>query len=167
MNHQPCSRFWQGTTLLLVCQFLSIVDGSPLIANDKSDDREKLAKVLTKILSTQAAAWNNADIDGFMEHYWKSDKLTFSSGGTTTRGWKATIARYKKRYPTPERMGRLTFDHLEFVALSDSTALVLGQWHLARNPDNPVGNFSLVFRRFDGKWVIIHDHSSSLEASDP
>jgi hypothetical protein len=64
-------------------------------------------------------------------------------------------------------MGRLTFDHLEFVALSDSTALVLGQWHLARNPDNPGGNFSLVFRRFDGKWVIIHDHSSSLEASDP
>jgi beta-aspartyl-peptidase (threonine type) len=163
MNQRPSSCFWQGTTILLACQFLSIVDGSPLIADDKVNDGEKLAQVLTKILTTQASAWNKADINGFMDHYWKSEQLTFSSGGKTTRGWKATIARYKKRYPTAKKMGRLTFDHLEFVALSDSVALVLGQWHLARDTDNLGGNFSLVFRRIDGRWVIIHDHSSNLE----
>jgi len=167
MNQRLRSCFWQGTTILLACQFLPIVDGSRLIANDKANHGEKLAQVLTKILSTQASAWNNADIDGFMDHYWKSEQLTFSSGGKTTRGWKATIARYKRRYPTPTEMGRLTFDHLEFVALSDSAALVLGEWHLARDTDDVGGNFSLVFRRIDGRWVIIHDHSSSLEASDP
>jgi len=44
------------------------------------------------ILTDQAAAWNRADINGFMEHYWKSDKLTFSSSGKTTRGWASTKA---------------------------------------------------------------------------
>ncbi len=166
MNQRPRFCFWLGTTIFLACQFLFIAHESPLLAQDKTSDNKKLAQVLTNVLAIQAKAWNNADIDGFMEHYWKSEQLTFSSGGKTTRGWTATIARYKKRYPTPEKMGRLTFDHIECVALSDATALVLGQWHLARNVDNVEGNFSLVFRRIDGHWVIIHDHSSSLEPSD-
>ncbi len=167
MNRRPRRCFCWGTAIFLACQFLSIVDGCPLFAKDKANDGEKLAQVLTKVLATQAKAWNKADIDGFMKPYWKSEQLTFSSGGKTTRGWKATIARYKKRYPTPAKMGRLTFDHLEFVALGDLTALVLGEWHLDRDADDIGGNFSLVFRRIDGHWVIIHDHSSSLDESDP
>src|SRR5262245_17727403 len=42
------------------------------------------------ILRAQADAWNRGDIDGFMAHYWKSEQLTFSSGGETQRGWTAT-----------------------------------------------------------------------------
>jgi beta-aspartyl-peptidase (threonine type) len=167
MNQHPRISFWQATSILLACPLLAIVAGSPLPADDNTVAGGNIAEILTKILTTQASAWNNADIDGFMKHYWKSEQLTFSSGGQTTRGWKATIARYKKRYPTPEKMGRLTFDHLEFVTLSDSSALVLGHWHLARDSDNLGGNFSLVFRRLDGRWLIIHDHSSSLDDSDP
>jgi len=166
MNQRPRKCVWHGTTILLVCQFLCIVAGSPLSAHDEAVDGEKLDHVLTNVLATQARAWNNADIEGFMEHYWKSEQLTFSSGGKTTRGWQATMTRYKKRYATPEKMGRLTFDHLEFVALGDSTALVLGQWHLERAAKNIGGNFSLVFRRLDARWLIIHDHTSSLDASD-
>ncbi|MDP6555441.1 MAG: nuclear transport factor 2 family protein [Pirellulaceae bacterium] len=167
MNQRPHTCFWQGTTILLACQFLSIVNGSPLSADDEPVDVEKLSRVLTNVLAVQSSAWNDADIEGFMEHYWKSEQLTFSSGDKTTRGWQATIARYKKRYTTPEKMGHLTFDHLEFVALSDSTALVLGQWHLKRDTENIGGNFSLVFRRIDARWLIIHDHTSSLDTEDP
>src|SRR5688572_27618313 len=67
------------------------------------------AKEIKAMLSRQAEAWNRGDIDGFMEHYWKSDELTFSSGGQTTRGWKSTKEDYQRRYPTREKMGRLTF----------------------------------------------------------
>ena len=118
-----------------------------------------LLDALEDILQTQAAAWNRGDIDAFMDHYWKSEDLTFSSGGKTTRGWQTTKDNYKRRYPTRDQMGKLTFDQLEVFPLGDTAALLLGHWHLDRT--NPVGgNFSLVFRKIDGAWVIVHDHTS-------
>ena len=118
---------------------------------------------LRSLLMQQADAWNRGDIDAFMEHYWKSDDLTFSAGGQTTRGWQRTKENYQRRYPTREKMGRLTFSDLEITPLGDSAALVLGRWQLQRD-DAPVGgNFSLVCRKIDGQWVIVHDHTSKVE----
>jgi len=121
------------------------------------------AKEIEAVLSRQAEAWNRGDIDGFMEHYWKSNELTFSSGGQTTRGWKSTKENYQRRYPTREKMGRLTFSELEITPLGESAALVLGRWRLARDEAPVGGNFSLVCRKIDGKWVIVHDHTSKGE----
>ena len=118
------------------------------------------AKEIEAVLSRQAEAWNRGDIDGFMEHYWKSEALTFSSGGQTTRGWKSTKENYQRRYPTQEKMGRLTFSELEITTLGENAALVLGHWRLARDESPVGGNFSLVCRKIDGKWVIVHDHTS-------
>jgi beta-aspartyl-peptidase (threonine type) len=116
------------------------------------------------ILTQQADAWNRGDIDAFMQHYWKSDELTFSAGGQTTRGWQSTKENYQRRYPTREKMGQLTFSHLEITPLGDSAALVLGRWRLDREPSPVGGNFSLVCRKIDGRWLIIHDHTSRSEA---
>jgi ketosteroid isomerase-like protein len=121
---------------------------------------DELSDRLENILSQQVAAWNRGDIDAFMEHYWKSDQLAFSSGGRTTLGWQMTKENYKRRYPTRERMGHLTFDSLEVSPLGDAAALMLGRWHLDRDPAPVGGNFSLIFRRIDGRWVIVHDHTS-------
>jgi beta-aspartyl-peptidase (threonine type) len=95
-----------------------------------------------------------------MQHYWKSDQLTFSSGGQTQRGWAATMQRYRERYPTPEKMGKLRFSELEVQPLESTAALVLGRWHLSRVGEEVEGNFSLVFRLIDGRWKIVHDHTS-------
>lgn len=111
-------------------------------------------------LTKQTAAWNKGDIDAFMETYWKSDELTFSSGGKTTRGWTATRDRYKQKYTSPELMGKLTFSELEVSVFDHSTALVLGRWHLERK-EAVGGNFSLVLRKIADRWLIIHDHTSA------
>ena len=142
--------YLDGNTMLTIRENAQLRFGRP------TDD---LFDELEDVLQKQAAAWNRGDIDGFMEHYWKSDDLTFSSGGKTTRGWQTTKDNYKLRYPTRERMGRLTFDQLEAFPLGETAALLLGHWHLDRT--GPVGgNFSLVFRKIDGAWVIVHDHTS-------
>jgi beta-aspartyl-peptidase (threonine type) len=88
--------------------------------------------------------------------------LTFSSNGKTTRGWQATLAGYLERYPTREKMGRLTLNGLEITPLGDAAALVLGQWKLDGLSEPVGGNFTLVFRKIDGRWVIVHDHTSRL-----
>lgn len=114
------------------------------------------------VIATQAAAWNDGDLDAFMEHYWKDDRLSFSAGGRTVRGWQATLDNYRRRYPTKDAMGKLKFSELELQPLGDDAALVLGRWQVqpAGGGAERGGNFSLVFRRIDGRWVIVHDHTS-------
>ncbi len=134
--------------------------------------RGSVDRDIRAMLERQDEAWNRGDIEAFMEHYLKSDELSFSSGGTTTRGWQATLDGYKRRYPSAERMGHLTFSELEIHPLGSGAALALGRWHLDREPNPVGGNFSLVLRRMGGRWVIVHDHTSRSEtppkdASEP
>lgn len=126
---------------------------------------DDLSGQLHGILATQQAAWNRGDIPAFMQAYWNSPELTFSSGGKTTRGWQATLDRYTKRYPDRATMGVLNFESLESYQLDTNAAMTLGVWKLDR--DNPAeGNFSLVWKKIDGQWKIVHDHSSSLQPSN-
>jgi beta-aspartyl-peptidase (threonine type) len=111
-------------------------------------------------LQRQAEAWNRGDIEAFMVAYWKSAALTFSSGGETTRGWNETLTRYRTRYPDRETMGMLHFSDLETEMLGPDAALTLGRWSLERR-EKAEGNFTLVWRKIDGAWKIIHDHSSA------
>ncbi len=122
-------------------------------------DRWSINEEIVNALTNQAAAWNAGDIGAFMEPYWHSPELTFSSGGRVTRGWEATLANYRERYPTREAMGHLTFTDLEVTRLDDKAALVLGRWKLER--EEPIGGtFTLVLRRDAGRWTIVHDHTS-------
>lgn len=146
--------------ILVILMFLG---GSSAAVGQASESTDALSRELTSILTSQSHAWNRGDIDAFMTAYWNSDKLSFSSGGKTTRGWTATRDGYKKRYPTKERMGQLTFSNLEISRLGAKAALVLGNWRLRRTSDSPGGNFSLVFRKLQGAWLIVHDHTSLLE----
>lgn len=117
------------------------------------------------ILQRQAAAWNRGDIQTFMQDYWQSDQLTFSSGGQTRHGWKETRDRYLARYPNREAMGTLRFSLDRIDTLANDAALVLGQWDLERSAGPIGGNFSLVFRRIGGRWLIVHDHTSGRESA--
>jgi ketosteroid isomerase-like protein len=112
------------------------------------------------VMTTQAAAWNRGDIDGFMQGYWRSEKLVFASGDSVTRGWQPTLERYKKNYDSKAKMGELAFTDLEVNVLSKDAAVVLGSWSLKREKDNPKGKFTLIFRRVKEGWRIVHDHTS-------
>ena len=73
------------------------------------------------------------------------------------------LARYKRDYPTRERMGITTFSDIEVRMVRDDVAIVLGRFHLAR-PDehgcNASGVFSLVFAKTGAGWKILLDHTS-------
>jgi beta-aspartyl-peptidase (threonine type) len=133
-------------------------------AGAASNEHEGAAvrKAVEEVLRLQQEAWNRGDVDAFVEHYWNSEDVTFSGGGKTTRGWTATRDRYRERYPTREQMGRLTLSNLEITPLGDAAAMCLGEWRLERQSEPVGGNFTLVFRQIDKRWVIIHDHTSRL-----
>ena len=112
------------------------------------------------VLDAQRDAWNKGDIEGYMDGYERSDKITFISGDNLTRGWQTVHDRYQKNYNTREKMGTLTFSDIETTLLSKDTAKVTGRWHLKRANDEPHGRFTLILRRTKQGWKIIHDHTS-------
>ena len=124
--------------------------------NAQIDDK----KAIIQVLSEQANAWNDGDIKGYMEGYWKSDSLLFTSGGNIQRGWKATLEKYKRSYDTKLKMGKLQFSDLEIYVLSPTSAWVFGRWELLRSEDHPNGVFTLVMKKLPEGWRIVHDHTS-------
>jgi len=117
---------------------------------------------IQRVLDDQAAAWNKGDLPGFMKGYLESDDLSFFSGNANTKGWKATLERYQKKYQGDgKEMGKLTFDELSIEMLGNDHALVRGRFRLQLKSDNPTGIFTLVMRKTPAGWRIIHDHTST------
>lgn len=132
----------------------------------EADQHDQTKKTILALFQKQVQAWNDGDLEKFMETYWKSPHLTFSGGGKTTRGWQQTLDRYRKSYSSKKLMGHLTFSDFEVIVLGPQSALALGKWKLKREQDAPEGNFSVVLKKIKGRWVIIHDHSSTLEPDE-
>ena len=120
--------------------------------NDEIEVRNLLAK--------QSAAWNRGDIDAFMVGYWENDSLMFIGKSGITYGYKNTLANYKKNYPDTTVMGKLTFTLIQLKQLSPEYFHVTGKYYLTRTIGDASGHFTLMFRKINGKWVVISDHSS-------
>jgi ketosteroid isomerase-like protein len=118
------------------------------------------ASAITAVLSSQQSAWNEGDIRAFMDGYWNSPDVTFSSSSGVSRGWQSVYTRYQQRYPSQAAMGRLDFSNLEIRSLGPASTLVLGKWHLTLASGDLRGVFSLVFQKFPEGWKIVHDHTS-------
>lgn len=112
------------------------------------------------VLEAQQNAWNEGNIDEFMKGYWKSDQLTFTGSRGVTYGWEETLYNYKKGYPNKEVMGKLQFDVIELRPLSKDTYHMIGKFTLFREADTPSGYFTLIWKKIDGQFYIISDHTS-------
>lgn len=112
------------------------------------------------VLAKQNAAWNRGDIDAFMVGYWEHDSLMFIGKSGVTYGYKNTLTNYKKNYPDTTTMGKLTFTIIKVKQLSPEYFHVTGKYYLTRTIGDASGHFTLLFRKMNGKWVIISDHSS-------
>lgn len=118
---------------------------------------------IISVIDAQQSAWNSGDIEGFMEGYQRGDGLRFASGGKVNTGWQPTLDGYLTRYPDRATMGELAFTDLEVTPLDADDALVFGRWALKRETDRPNGLFTLHFKKVDGEWRIVSDHTSSAE----
>ena len=112
-------------------------------------------------MKVQENDWNKADIDAFMEGYWKSEDLSFISSRGPTYGWNHTKENYKKGYPTEDSMGKLKFDIIKLDPISADAYYMIGKFTLERMSDRPTGHFTLLWRKIGGKWLITSDHTSS------
>jgi hypothetical protein len=122
--------------------------------------QDKNEQAIRKVLQDQTGAWNRGNIDEFMKGYWKNDSLKFIGKSGVTYGYNETLSGYKKRYSDTAQMGKLFFDLLEIKRLSPDYYFILGKWFLKRSVGDIGGYYTLLFRKINGKWVIVADHTS-------
>jgi len=115
---------------------------------------------IRKVLDEQIEEWNKGNIEGFMQGYWRSDSLMFIGKSGINWGWQKTLDNYRKNYPDTIAMGQLSYDIILVKELSPEYYYVVGKWMLTRSIGNLGGHYNLLFRKLNGQWLIIADHSS-------
>lgn len=150
------SRFKQNSYLQtmkkLTLVFFLILSSFLSQAQDK--------QAILTVMHNQELAWNRADVEGFMQGYWKSDSLVFVGKTAPAYGWQTTLDNYKKRYPGKAAMGQLKFTIMQVKVLDAANAFVLGGWHLKRVKGDLGGYYTLWFKKIKGEWKIVCDHTS-------
>ena len=125
--------------------------------NQPTSDAEK---VIDDLLFEQQSAWDEGNIKSFMKAYWVSDSLKFIGAKGITYGYNQTYEGYQKRYPDKAAMGNLKFEILNMSKLSEDAIHMVGKWDLTREMGDIGGHFTLVWRKLDGEWLIVSDHTS-------
>ena len=144
---------------ILIATILVFTSCASRIGEGDNDFEQSKEQVL-EALSSQENSWNNGDIDGFMKGYWNNDSLMFVSGDRVSYGWQKVTDNYKKTYNSKELMGELTFKVIKTDQLSNDALLVVGSWSLDRGEMDIEGKFSLLWRKINGEWKIVIDHTS-------
>jgi ketosteroid isomerase-like protein len=115
---------------------------------------------IRSILDRQVAAWNSGDLRAFMNGYWENDSLMYIGKGGVTYGYASTLQSYIRNYGDTARMGKLSFQLLHVQRLAADVYFVVGKWSLRRSAGDTGGHYTLVWRKINGRWVIVSDHSS-------
>jgi len=138
--------------LLLLIFFCSLAVKAQTI-----QDKQKILRILDR----QTNAWNGGNVVDFMNGYWESDSLMYIGKTGVTYGYQATLARYKKNYPDKSTMGTLKFEIIKVNFMAKNICFVVGKWHLTRPEKGDLGgHYTLLWRKMNGQWVIVADHSS-------
>lgn len=124
-------------------------------------NRTEEGKAVVKVLMDQQDAWNETNLEGYLDGYWDNEKVRFVTNSKILNGLDEIREMYQKGYDSPEKFGVLTFDIQVVDVLSADLAMVVGKYQLKReNEKRRVGRFTLLFRKINGEWKVIQDHTS-------
>jgi len=162
-KEQPLIHELMNRSLHALCLSVFVVFSvliSCTSANNYQEFRSEDRSAILKTLADQQDAWNQGDVEKFMEGYWKSDSLQFIGSDGLNFGWLQTLDHYKEVYPDTIAMGKLSFDILRINPVSSNAAYLTGTFFLKRQIGDLKGIFTIVLRKFDNQWLIVYDHTS-------
>ena len=117
------------------------------------------------MLANAARNWNRGDLDAFVEDYLPGAQTTYIGSRGVLRGPEAIRAAYAPRFAPGAVRDSLSFELLDVDPLSSDLTNVVATYILARRVGardsvTARGPTSLLMRRVNGRWRIVHDHSS-------
>ncbi|MFQ5890888.1 MAG: YybH family protein [Gemmatimonadota bacterium] len=129
-----------------------------------SPDAAQLAlyTAIEEMLAEAAEAWNRGELEGFMDGYLQSPLTTYIGSSGLVVGFDSIRARFTGFFEPGAERGHLAFEALRVRRLGAEHALATARYILRRDEGvTSSGPFTLVLRRVEGKWKIIHDQTSS------
>ena len=153
-------KYFAAIAIALSCfSCISIKADVTTETTHKSKSNELAEAGIRLVMHDQEIAWNNHDMEGFMQGYWKSDSLKFYGSNGLTKGWQNTLDNYKKGYPTKAESGTLNFVINDVSKIEGDNYWVMGEYHLKRDVGDADGVFIIIFKMINGEWKIIADMS--------
>jgi beta-aspartyl-peptidase (threonine type) len=156
---QRAARFAAGALLVAACARAATA------YHPTDGERAALREEITAMLARSAANWNRGDLEAFVDDYLPGDSTTYVGGRGVLRGTAAIRAAYAPRFAPGGVRDSLSFVLLDVDPLAPGVINVVATYVLARRVGDrdsvtARGPTSLVMRRVDGRWRIVHDHSS-------
>jgi uncharacterized protein (TIGR02246 family) len=120
---------------------------------------------LEAMLARAAVNWNRGDLDAFMGDYMPGDSTTYIGSRGIVRGPAAIRTGYARLFTGEIVRDSLSFTVLDVDPVAPDVANLIAQYILTRRVGGrdsvtARGPTSLLVRRVDGRWRIVHDHSS-------
>jgi uncharacterized protein (TIGR02246 family) len=141
--------FWLALAATAGCQPRLVETGDPLAE-------------IRALLTHSAAAWNAGDLDGFVSDYAVDSLTAFVADGRPQYGYDWIRNHYAPTFAVGAQRDSLRFDDIAARLLGTAHALATARFVLFRGDSvTASGPFTLVLTRTDGRWLIIHDHTSS------
>jgi ketosteroid isomerase-like protein len=128
--------------------------------SNHQDEEQNAQEAIYEVMSEQQKAWNNGNLEGYMNGYWKNDSLVFVGSSDINMGWNKTLKNYRSNYGEKSTMGHLLLQNISFKQLDGQHAWLMGKWQLYRTNDTLKGHYTLLWQLIDGQWKIVADHSS-------
>ena len=118
---------------------------------------------INEMLARSTAAWNRGDLAGFMNDYARDSLTSYVMGRHVRYGWQPLYERYQAAYFAPGKSrDSLTYNDVRVRPLTTELALCTARFALQRGPRVIAsGPFTLILAKQDGRWLIIHDHTSA------
>lgn len=126
------------------------------------DEGADLQTAVRAALDGSAQAWNRGDLEGFLAVYRRDSTTTYVGSGGLVTGYEGIRERYAPLFEPGAERDSLRFEDFTVRSIADGVAVGTARWILHRQGRVvDAGPFTLVLRRFDEGWRIVHDHSSS------
>lgn len=124
-------------------------------------DAATIRAQISATLAHGARAWNGGNLDDFVSDYDPGPGTSYIGGRGMVHGVAAIRAAYAPRFAPGAQRDSLHFESLEVDVLAPDVVNAVAYYVLMRGDSVTArGPTSLVMRRTDGRWRIIHDHSS-------
>lgn len=154
------------TALLLLVPSGCQVEPVPEGALARGEAAPGLRGQMAALLAPAAEAWNAGDLDGFLADYERSPETTYIGRDGLLAGYDAIRERYAPAFAAGADRDSLHFREMEVRPLGPRHALVTARYVLRRDGTvTSTGLFTLVVVRVEGRWKIIHDHTSAEAGS--
>lgn len=138
-----------------------IEGGAPVT---RADTIPGIETQIVRMLERSASAWNDGNLDAFMNDYLRAPTTTYMGSGGLVSGWEAIRARYAPLFQAGALRDSLRFEDVTGRPLGSDHALATARYVLFRDGRvTASGPFTLVLWRTEDGWRIVHDQS----ASDP